>query len=331
LSYYGYGTKLLKLCINGVQKYQGTDPTYAPILQDDDNNYLGGPYTRAIYYTFELWLLYSNCPDFWYSYSTGAACDYVCYYGGAVPCAANTHTFDAECQDSGASCGDYGCVQDAPVSCMTSTCPPSTFSDATCESCYTDSRRYDASSCACDIGAATLTTIPLSCACKVHVVCTGLLSDVGLRLKCSSCFPHAYNYGYSCLCNANYYPFSTSGSTVQPQLVCSGKLHSACTGALVSDVYARNSCAQCYWPAIQGATSCDCPTYWYKTATSNSFACSCKLKTDCYYSQVTAVAAVNECSKCYANSAVSGGSCACASGYYTSYSSPWLLVCYSKL
>jgi hypothetical protein len=321
----------MKLCINNVQKYQVTQAIGLPVVQVDDNNYLGGPYTRAIYYAFELWSTYRTCSDFAYSFSAGPACDYVCYNGGTVPCAADSPTFDAQCNDCGSSCGNYGCVQDSPVSCMSSSCPPSTFSDATCESCYTNSRMNDASSCTCDIGAATLTTSPLSCGCKVYIVCTGLLSDVGARGKCSTCFTNADNSGASCLCNAYYYPSSLSGSTVEPQLVCSSKLHSACTGALVSDVYAKLSCAQCYSPSIQGATSCDCPTNWYQTATATSFVCSGKIKTDCYYSQVTAVAAVSECSTCYTNSVESGGTCACASGYYTHYSSTDLLECYSTL
>jgi hypothetical protein len=203
-------TSDVQMCING-----GTARTMTHFSnsQDFTNNRLNGSNTKAIYYSFQFEDTAQPCNFFDGEFDLGS-CSYVCFEGGAAPFDVDKYKYDANGSDCGANCGDYGCVNSAPLECYTSTCPPVTYSDANCSSCYANSLKTPGShSCLCKGEYTQTAAYPLTCDCPTSV------STVYSNAICSNCFLHSIEdtTAGTCSCDSGYF---NSAST---SVVCSGK------------------------------------------------------------------------------------------------------------
>jgi hypothetical protein len=160
---------------------------------DTNDNYLGGVNTHVILYRF----IYTD---------TNLGCSTPIYDFTAVPpfCNADSATYDYECNDCSSACGNYGCVQDSPLKCWTSTCPPSSYSDSTCLGCYANSHKKSGEDvCECDTGITKTADYPLTCQSKLHSACSGaLLTTLATSSSCSSCYANSIEGGGTCVCDS---------------------------------------------------------------------------------------------------------------------------------
>jgi hypothetical protein len=208
----GSGTSIISMCINGVLINTATHNREN--TKDFNANTLNGLYTKAIYYSFQYEDTANTCSFFDNSYDLGGSCSYVCYQGGGVPCGVDTIQYDTTCTSCSTNCGNYGCVQYSPLICYNTICPPSTYTDANCNSCYANSKKtVGVNSCSCSAGFAQTAANPLTCS------ACGTVAAVYAANSCPSCYADSYNdaVGLTCTCNAGY--FNSSPSSV----VCTGK------------------------------------------------------------------------------------------------------------
>jgi hypothetical protein len=208
----GSGTSIISMCINGGATQTMTHT--AENTKDFNANTLNGAYTKAIYYSFQYEDTANTCSFFDNSFDLGGSCSYVCYQGGGVPCGVDTIQYDTTCTSCSTNCGNYGCVQYSPLICYNTICPPSTYTDANCNSCYANSKKtVGVNSCSCSAGFAQTAANPLTCS------ACGTVAAVYAANSCPSCYADSYNdaVGLTCTCNAGY--FNSSPSSV----VCTGK------------------------------------------------------------------------------------------------------------
>jgi hypothetical protein len=204
-------TSNVQMCINGGTTLAMTH--LSANSQDFSVNRLNGGDTKTIYYSFQFEDTAQPCSFFDGEFDLGS-CSYVCFEGGESPFDVDTYKYDATGTDCGASCGNYGCVNSSPLECYTSTCPPVTYNDASCSSCYANSVKTPSSdSCSCKGGYTQIATHPLTCDCSTSV------STAYSNAICSNCFPHSIQdtTAGTCSCDSGYF---NSAST---SVVCSGK------------------------------------------------------------------------------------------------------------
>jgi hypothetical protein len=156
-----------------------------------------------------------TCGSYDGEFDLGGSCSYVCFEASATSLNVDTYQNDATGTNCGASCGNFGCVNSFPLECYTSTCPPATYNDASCNSCYANSVKTPGSSdsCSCRSGYTQTATYPLTCVCPTSV------STAYSNAICSNCFPHSIEdtTAGTCSCDSGYF---NSDST---SVVCSGK------------------------------------------------------------------------------------------------------------
>jgi hypothetical protein len=202
----------LKICIQG---QAGTTVNHPfQYLKDTTDNYLGGSNTRMIVYSFSYEDIATGCSTFDNLFDTGGSCRDVCYQGGGIPCNVDSYTYSSTCADCGATCGTDGCVSSSPVTCNPAVCPPTTFDDASCQSCYNNSEMnpFTTDACSCKAGYTHTTAGPLTCT----ATCTPIEVAYSNN-QCSACYPHSSEDALTCKCDEGYF------NSDLDSLVCIGK------------------------------------------------------------------------------------------------------------
>jgi hypothetical protein len=169
----------IDLCVNDSVKLSVSRGMF--LDYDWDTNTLGGSGTKGIYY----WFYYdhqmadycngssSGSTSHFVTSASGSPCSYVCPSSDYHICNTDGVTLDYDCSNCSTSCGNYGCVQNSPLTCWTKSCPPSGRNNADCSGCYAHSWDNHASSeahapeCKCASNYYMSAQYPLTCLCKL--------------------------------------------------------------------------------------------------------------------------------------------------------------------
>jgi hypothetical protein len=196
---------LISVCVNNTGSISVSKDGHASY--DWTDNYLGGFNTRGIYYRF----IYTpastgactSSNEYFSPTALGNACSYVCPSSTLRLCDVDSYTYDTDCNDCSTSCGNYGCLENSPLTCATSSCPAWPLTNSACKTCNLGTPMCSTepvdSQCSC--GDSLYTTSS-----SIYSACSGIaVTTIAAANRCASCYANSSLSSESpgnCVCNA---------------------------------------------------------------------------------------------------------------------------------